>query len=158
VWGRPSPRSSPHSGNTGTNTPSGTRLNRAPPDRRPASGSVGATTRGYPEGGRAGPPLRERSNRGAYEPSVRSAPSLPAGLCGLGHALQRLPRQFLVAGLYGEVAEGDDPDQPLVVVQHRHTADLAHFHHLRRRLHVLVFEAIDDLRGHHLARLGGVGV
>src|SRR5262244_199274 len=81
VWGRPSPRSSPHSGNTGTNTPSGTRLNRAPPDRRPASGSVGATTWGYPEGGRAGPPLRARSNRGAYEPSARSAPSLPAGLC-----------------------------------------------------------------------------
>ena len=43
-------------------------------------------------------------------PFTNSRLALPAGPCGLGHALQGFARQFLIAGLYGEVAEGDDPD------------------------------------------------
>ena len=53
-----------------------------------------------------------------------------------------------------EVAERDDPDQPLVAVEHRQPAHLEVGHVLRDVVEVVVVEAVFDLLAHHVAHLG----
>src|SRR2546427_2696462 len=42
---------------------------------------------------------------------------------GLRDAFEHLAREQLVVGLFGDVAQGQDPYEPLVPVEHHQTAD-----------------------------------
>src|SRR5262245_28178794 len=80
-------------------------------------------------------------------PGMRSP---PGPLRRQGDLLQRLPGHFLIPGLDSQVAQRDDPDQPLVPVEDDQAADLVLLHQPGGLLHVLVLEAVHHVGGHHV--------
>src|ERR1043166_6361386 len=68
----------------------------------------------------------------------------------LRDAVERAPGR-LAALLMRDVAERDDADEALLAVDHRQPPHLGLAHVARDVVELLVFEAVEDLRRHHVA-------
>src|SRR6266481_6849599 len=71
----------------------------------------------------------------------------------LGDAGQRYSRRAAIPGR-GQIPEGDDAHEALLVVEHRQTPDLLRGHVLGKIIDVIVLEAVFHLSAHHVADRG----